>query len=207
MFQKADIENKYREKNIENSLKTRNHFIEEYNQYLNNSLSTTLLKIKERFLNLKNGLVKELTNDLYQLIKEKINTNYDNYIKFLLETIKKNTYNLDKYKKITILFNSKDYNYFSKNLDKIQNLFNNSVEIKKNDTEIISGFKILLSGGRLNYDYSISNLIDKNSTYIEMEFSKIVSDSEIKEIEYKFENFIQNQKLVIKEYLKDYDRI
>lgn len=207
MFQKADIENKYREKNVENSLKIRNQYIEEYNQYLNNSLSTTLLKIKERFLNLKNRLVKELTNDLYQLIKDKINTNYDNYIKFLLEIIKKNTYNLDKYQEITIFFNSKDYNYFSKNLDKIQNLFNNSVEIKKNDTEIIGGFKILLIEGRLNYDYSISNLIDKNSTYIEMEFSKIVSDSEIKEIEHKFEDFIRNQKLRITEYLKEYDRI
>lgn len=207
MFQKADIENKYREKNVENSLKIRNQYIEEYNQYLNNSLSTTLLKIKERFLNLKNRLVKELTNDLYQLIKEKINTNYDNYIKFLLETIKNNTYNLDKYQEITIFFNSKDYNYFSKNLDKIQNLFNNSVEIKKNDTEIIGGFKILVSEGRLNYDYSISNLIDKNSTYIEMEFSKIVSDSEIKETEHKFEGFIRNQKLGITEYLKEYDRI
>ncbi len=207
MFQKADIENKYREKNVENSLKIRNQYIEEYNQYLNNSLSTTLLKIKERFLNLKNRLVKELTNDLYQLIKDKINTNYDNYIKFLLELIKKNTYNLDKYQEITFFFNSKDYNYFSKNLDKIQNLFNNSVEIKKNDTEIIGGFKILLIEGRLNYDYSISNLIDKNSTYIEMEFSKIVSDSEIKEIEHKFEDFIRNQKLRITEYLKEYDRI
>jgi len=165
------------------------------------------LKIKERFLDLKNGLVKDLTNDLYQLIKEKINVNYENYIKFLLDTIKKNIDNLDKYQKITILFNSKDYNYFSKNSDKIQNLFNNSVEIKKNNIEIIGGFKILLNEGKINYDYSISNLIDKNSTFIEMDFSKIVSDSEIKLIEDKFEDFIQNQKLRIEGYLKEYDRI
>ena len=158
-------------------------------------------------MTLKNNLVTDLKNELNQLIKEKINVNYENYIKFLLDTIKKNIDNLDKYQKITILFNSKDYNYFSKNLDKIQNLFNNSVEINKNNIEIIGGFKILLNEGKINYDYSISNLIDKNSTFIEMEFSKIVSDSEIKEIEDKFEDFIQNQKLRIEGHLKEYDRI
>jgi len=165
------------------------------------------LKIKERFLTSKNNLVADLTNELYQLIKEKINKNYENYLKFLLDTIKKNIDNLDKYQKITILFNSKDYNYFSKNLDKIQNLFNNSVEIKKNNIEIIGGFKILLNEGKINYDYSISNLIDKNSIYIEIEFSKNVSDSNIKEIEEQFEDFIQNQKLRIERHLKEYDRI
>jgi len=165
------------------------------------------LKIKERFLTSKNNLVADLTNELYQLIKEKINKNYENYLKFLLDTIKKNIDNLDKYQKITILFNSKDYNYFSKNLDKIQNLFNNSVEIKKNNIEIIGGFKILLNEGKINYDYSISNLIDKNSIYIEIEFSKNVSDSNIKEIEEQFEDFIQNQKLRIEGHLKEYDRI
>lgn len=165
------------------------------------------MKIKERFLTSKNNLVADLTNELYQLIKEKINKNYENYLKFLLDTIKKNIDNLDKYQKITILFNSKDYNYFSKNLDKIQNLFNNSVEIKKNNIEIIGGFKILLNEGKINYDYSISNLIDKNSIYIEIEFSKNVSDSNIKEIEEQFEDFIQNQKLRIEGHLKEYDRI
>lgn len=165
------------------------------------------MKIKERFLTSKNNLVADLTNELYQLIKEKINKNYENYLKFLLDTIKKNIDNLDKYQKITILFNSKDYNYFSKNLDKIQNLFNNSVEIKKNNIEIIGGFKILLNEGKINYDYSISNLIDKNSIYIEIEFSKNVSDSNIKEIEEQFEDFIQNQKLRIERHLKEYDRI
>jgi len=158
-------------------------------------------------LNLKNTLVKELTSDLYQLLKEKININYEIYVKFLLNTIKKITYNLDKHQKIIILLNSKDYNYFSKNLDKIRNVLNISVEIRNINTEIIGGIKVIVSEGNINYDYSIDNLISKNSTFNQMEFSKIVSDLEIIGIERKFENFIQNQKLGIEEYLKEYDQI
>jgi hypothetical protein len=40
-----------------------------------------------------------------------------------------------------------------------------------------------------------------------MEISKIVNDSEIKQIEDNFNKFIQNQKTKITEYLGQYDQI
>jgi len=53
----------------------------------------------------------------------------------------------------------------------------------------------------------VDDIINENLSIIQQEFSNIISDSEIKEIESNFENFIQNQKNGIKQYLENYDRI
>jgi vacuolar-type H+-ATPase subunit E/Vma4 len=154
---------------------------------------------------LKNKLLKELKNKIYELLKEKMNQFYSDYIKYLIDYITDNVDIIDKYKKIVLLLNSRDYNFFNKNPDEIKSLFKNSIEINKAPHEFIGGFKIILSDEEIFYDFSIDNIINKNLTFIQKELSKIVSESEIKEIEQEFERFIQEQKLGIEEYLRKYD--
>ena len=174
---------------------------------MNQSLSLTLLKGKEKFLNIKNKLIKELKRSLSELVEEKIEKNYSKYIEFLIKNIREIKKTIDKLQDIELIFNSKDYNYLLKNYDKIQGLFKNPVEINKDRIDFIGGFKISLVGGTISYDYTIDNLINIKSSFIQMEISKIVNDSEIKQIENNFNNFIQNQKTKITEYLTQYDQI
>ena len=154
---------------------------------------------------MKNKLLKELKNKIYELLKEKMNQFYSDYIKYLIDYITDNVDIIDKYKKIVLLLNSRDYNFFNKNPDEIKSLFKNSIEINKAPHNFIGGFKIIVSDGEISYDFSIDNIINKNLTFIQKELSKIVSESEIKEIEQEFERFIQEQKLGIEEYLRKYD--
>ncbi|MFX0035769.1 MAG: hypothetical protein ACFE9I_09030 [Candidatus Hermodarchaeota archaeon] len=207
LFQKAEIKNRYLERSRERSVKLKNHLIESYVQYLNQSLSSTLLKEKERFLKLKNNLIKELKTSIVNLIREKIEKNYSGYITFLLESIKKVKKDIDKPQGIELILNSKDYNYFIENFDQIAGIFKNPVEINQTKSEFIGGFKISLVEGIIFYDYTIDNIINKKSSFIEMEISKIINDSEIKEIEKEFEKFIRNQKEKIPEYLRLYEQI
>lgn len=148
-----------------------------------------------------------MKTSLFNSIKVNIENNYSNYIKFLLNIIKKIKKTVDKPQEIELILNSKDYSYFLQNSEKIQNLFKNPVEINKENMNFIGGFKISLGGGLISYDYTIDNLINKKSSFIQIEVSKIVNDSEIKEIDKDFNTFIQNQKTKIIEYLKQYDQI
>jgi vacuolar-type H+-ATPase subunit E/Vma4 len=170
-------------------------------------LSNTLLKGKEKFMDLKNRLIKELKSSLAKLIKEKIEKNYPKYIEFLINNIKEITKTIAKPQEIELVFNSKDYDYLLKNYSKIQDLFKSPVETDKDSVDFIGGFKIIMVGGAISYDYTIDNLIDIKSSFIQMEISKIVNDSEIKQIEDNFNKFIQNQKTKITEYLGQYDQI
>ena len=207
LFQKAEIKKRFFERRNERILKLKEHFIENYDHFLNQSLSLTLLKGKKIFLNLKNRLIKELKRSLSELIKRKIEKNYSMYIEFLLKSIRDLKKAIDKPQEIELIFNTKDYNYLMKNYGKIQDLFKNPVEINKDLIDFIGGFKISLSGGTISYDYTIDNLINIKSSFIQMEISKIINDSEIKEIEQNFNYFIQNQKTKITEYLRQYDQI
>jgi vacuolar-type H+-ATPase subunit E/Vma4 len=152
-------------------------------------------------------LNRELKENLCNQIQEKINKNYSDYITHLLKSIKSVKISIDKPQEIELIFNTKDYNYFIKNFDVIIGIFKNPVEINKAQDDFIGGFKISLVGGIIFYDYTIDNLIDKNSPFIQIEISKIINDIEIKEIEKEFESFIQNQKEKISEYLRYYDHI
>ena len=59
----------------------------------------------------------------------------------------------------------------------------------------------------ISYNYTIENQLKKNTSIIEIEFSKIFSDSEsdIKKLENNYVQFIQNLKLAVGNYLKDYE--
>ncbi len=207
LFQKAEIKKRYMDKTLERSSKIRKRFAKNYTNYLNQSLSSTLLRGKEIILIIKNKLITNLKTTLNSLINEKINKNYPNYIKYLIDSIKKVKLNLEKHQDIELLLNSKDYDYFLKNYSKLENLFEVLVEIHEDKEDYIGGFKVILGGGLISYDYTIKNLIDKNSVYIQMEVSKIIDDIEIKSIENKFDYFIQVQKNKITEVLSKYDQI
>ena len=207
LFQKAEIRKRYIDRANESSLRTRGHFIETYNQYLNSMLSKTLIDSKEEVLKIKNQLVEKLKNIIKNYLKDNIEDSYSNYINFLIHKIKENKDFIDKPSKIIILFNSKDFNYFNENTNKLKNLFKNAIEIKKDPHQSIGGFKVILANGDISVDYSVDDIINKNLSIIQQEFSNIISDSEIKEIESNFENFIQNQKKGIEQYLVNYDRI
>ncbi len=170
-------------------------------------LSNTLLKGKEKFMGLKNRLIKQLKSSLAKLIEEKIDKNYPMYLEYLINNIREIKKTINKPQEIELIFNSRDYDYLLENYSKIQDLFENLIEIDKDENYFIGGFKIILVGGLISYDYTIDNLIDIKSSFIQMEISKIVNDSEIKQIEDNFSNFIQNQKTKITEYLEQYDQI
>jgi vacuolar-type H+-ATPase subunit E/Vma4 len=207
LFQKAEIKKRNLERSHERVQKLKEQFIENYNQFLNQSLSSTLLQGKEKFLNLKNTLIKSLKINLLNHIKNKIASNYTNYLDFLFRNINNIKKNIDKPQAIEIIFNSEDYKYFIENPEKIQGLFKNPIEINKDRVDFIGGFKVSLVSGLISYDYTIDNLINRKSSFIQKEISKIVDDSEIKEIENQFNNFIQNQKSKVNEYIKKYDQI
>lgn len=207
LFQKAEIKKRFLERSDDRSIKQKQQFIDNYDHFLNQSLSSTLLNSKGKFLKLKNSLISELKTTLFNLIRKKIENNYSKYISYLLNLIENVKKTIDKPQEIELIFNDKDYNYFIKNVDKILDLFKNPIEINKDRRDFIGGFKISLVGGIISYDYTIDNLINKKSLIIQMEISKIVDDAEIKNIEKKFEEFIENQKERITVYLRQYDRI
>ncbi|MFX1373121.1 MAG: V-type ATP synthase subunit E family protein [Promethearchaeota archaeon] len=207
LFQIAEVKKRYRERIADSSLKIKNSFIDTYNKQLNNSISSTLLKIKQETLSVKNDLISTLIKDLNLLLEKKINDNYSNYIKFLLSTLEKIKNLIDKPPQVVINLNSKDYEYFLGKFDKIQSIFKNRVTLNPTKDEFIGGFRILQTEMNISYDFSIVNLINKKKSSIEIKFSKIFSDTylELNEIIENYEKFIQDQKLAIKEYLQDYD--
>ncbi|KKL71361.1 hypothetical protein LCGC14_2095680 [marine sediment metagenome] len=207
LFQKAEIKKRYMDKTLERTSRIRKRFAKKYINYLNQSLSSTLLKGKELALSIKNRLIRDLITMINSLISERINKNYAGYINYLIESIKKIKPNLEKHQDAEFIFNSKDYGYFLSNYSKLENIFKKSVEIHEDPDDFIGGFKVILGGGLISYDFTISNLIEKNIVSIQIEISKIISNIEIKSIEDKFDDFIQIQKNKITEVLRNYDQI
>ncbi len=207
LFQMAEVKKKARERTSESSLKMKAHFNETYNKLLNNSLSSSLLKIKEEVLKSKNKLMLDLISDLTDLIKDKIKNNYSSYIHLLLKNLESIKHLVDKPPEIIIQLNSIDFKYFSNHMGKIESILRNKVSLVKSNEEFTGGFKCVILTGHLSYDYTIENQLKKSTSVIEIEFSKIFSNSEpdIKALENNYIEFIQNQKLVVNEYLKKYE--
>jgi len=205
LFQKAEIRKEYLEKKIEGSNKIKTIFIETYTQFFNNNLTSALLKSKEKIISLKNELLNDLKFKIYERIKDKINNNYSAYIAFFLKFMHSIKNDIDNKGDIVILLNPKDYNYFSKDLNKIEKNFKNSVIVKQDSKEIIGGFKVNLPQVLISYDYTLETLINKNYVDIEIEFSKLISDLSYKELDDSLVKFIQLKKNDIEEYIKNYE--
>ena len=207
LFQKARIKKRITNTISLRSSKLKERFIEDYHQFLNNSLSANLSKAKDYLLNLKNRLILESNMEVSKRVREIIKDNYSNYVKYMLENIKSASQITKNSSEIVILFNSNDYKYFKKNNEEIKNCFKNKAVIENSPSDFIGGFKIKPTDGVISYDYTIDNLLNDNASLIQMEFSKVISDSEIVKIEQNFEKFIQKKKQSIGAYLKKYDQI
>lgn len=211
IFQKSKIKKRYMGKAFDDSIKIRNSFELSYNKFLNNKLSSTFLKIKEDLMDFKIKLIDTIKKDLSNSIRDKIKGNPEVYIKFLINALKtfyenSSTHVKDTLPHITLLFNTRDYEYFQNNFNKIEEIFKNPVEIQKND-DFFGGFKVLFSEDGISYDYSIDQIIQNNSILIEREFNSAISDSEIKIKEHNFGEIIEKQRDSIEVYLEEYDQI
>lgn len=209
LFQIAEIKKKNRDRAEESLLKMKEHFNETFNRLLNNSLSSSLIKIKEEILKSKNKLMAELISDLTNLIEKKINDNYSNYTDFLLKSLKNIAYVVDKPPEIIITLNSRDYEFFNSNKDKIEKIFKNNIKLNKSEKDFTGGFICTVPAVNISYNDTIENQLKKNTSIIEIEFSKTFSESEtdIKQLENFYLKFIQNQRQLINNYLQDYERI
>jgi len=207
LFQIAEAKKKNKERTRESSLKMREHFNETFNKVLNSSLSSALLKIKEDILKSKNKLMVELITDLTDLINDKIRNNYSSYTEFLLKSLKNIKYIVDKPPEIIITLNLRDHEFFSNNKELIETIFKNKIKLMKSEKNFTGGFICEVLESKISYNYTIENQLKKKTSIIEIEFSKIFSDSEsdIKDLENNYVQFIQNQKLVVNDYLKDYE--
>ena len=78
--------------------------------------------------------------------------------------------------------------------DKLRTIFKNPIEIKDAKNEFIGGFKAIIENGDVSYNYTIDNLIHKNDSLLQKEFSLNISDLQIKECERKFEEIIQEKR-------------
>jgi len=207
LFQIAEAKKKNKERTRESSLKMKEHFNETFNKVLNSSLSSALLKIKEDILKSKNKLMVELITDLTDLINDKIKNNYSSYTEFLLKSLENIKYIVDKPPEIIITLNSRDYEFFSNNKKLIETIFKNKIKLMKSEKKFTGGFICEVLASKISYNYTIENQLKKKTSIIEIEFSKIFSNSEsdIKDLENNYVQFIQNQKLAVDEYLKDYE--
>jgi len=93
LFQKAEIRKKDLERSNLTNSRIKTHFIETYDQFLNDSLTSTIIEFKERILDLKNRLVNKLRTDIKNQIDLLIQDSYstkkdDTYRNFLLNSIK-----------------------------------------------------------------------------------------------------------------------
>lgn len=207
LYQKAETKKNYLRRINENSIKLKNQFANSYKNFLNKSLASTLLGAKESILNLKNNILSDLNNSLMLKIKDLIANNYSNYRQFLTEKIKDLVHIIDKPPKVSIILNHKDYDNIKKSPSEIKSLFKNEVEIIGTEEEFIGGFKVNSQGGKINYNYSINAILERNMIIIEKNLSQLFSEEQIKELQFNFENFINNKKLEMKEYLNEYEQI
>jgi len=207
LYQKTEIKKNYLKRVNENFIRIKNQFIEAYNNFLNESLTSNLIQAKESILNLKNNFLDDLKHELINQLEEIIARNYSNYLNFLIEKIKSSLEIIDKPPKVIFLLNQKDFNAINRDLSKIENLFKNKIEIISSEEDFIGGFKVILEDGKISYNYSIDNLLLKNVIVIEQHLSQIFSETEMEKLQIDFERYIKNKKQEIKEYLKEYDQI
>jgi len=207
LFLKSQIKKNFLKRNNENALKIKTNFIETYNQLLNNALASTLLKIKQDVLEIKNKLLNELRLVLLKRIESNINSNYEKYVVYLINDLKKFAQTIKYSREVSIALNKRDYTFFSKNSQKIQDLFKTQITLQIADDSFIGGFKAYIESENISYDVTLENYILKQFTLIESAFSEQFSEKSITEMTQKFEKFISNKKESIEEHLKEYDRI
>jgi len=202
LIQKANIRKNYTKRIASITTRMRTHFIEAYNQFINNSLSSAFLDLRENLLTAKSNILDDLKSQIRIRIKKNIEKSYNSYLRYLLNNLKKIA-SIKGSKNIVIILNEKDYNHFISNYSKVQSIFNQEIILEKSTEEFIGGFKIILNEGEIAYDYTIDTLLLKNSLIIENQVSSIFSDTEIKGFERQLEDYFNNKKQEIEAYLPE----
>ena len=204
LFQRAELKKRYINEDNDNYQKIRTNVLSAFNNLLNESLSSTLLFSKRSILNLKNSLKNELKASVFNALLENMKDKYSQYTDFIIRKIKDITEKYNQNMEFEVIFNKRDYDYFTKNKDKF---FNQNIKVSNVNNDLEGGFKLLRSSGNISYDYSLRNLINKNSTEIQIEISKLIDESQIMELETDFDHFIKEEKLKINQFMRDYDNI
>ncbi|MFX1239463.1 MAG: hypothetical protein ACFFAS_19605 [Promethearchaeota archaeon] len=204
LFQKAEIKKKYREELLQNVQKSRDRLEEYSNNILNYSLSSTLTEINQKYLDLKLNMINKLYENVIGLLKKKIKENYSNYIKFLMENLKNLSQKLEFGSELEININTKDYEFFEKDINKskLQKLFKKSIILKK--TKCIGGFKLKDPYSDISYNNIIDDLISRNKKTFHIELSKEINDNKIEQIKRNFIEIIEKHRtdiILIKEQM------
>lgn len=207
LFRKAEIKKRYRNRLDTKSNEIRQQFIDDYNNILNMNLSSTLLESKDRILELKNNLIRVFIIDLHKEIDNHIRVNYQGYVDYLLDLIREIKGQNYIPNNSFFYFNERDYEFFEKNDHKLTEVIQKEFKVKQSSKIDIGGFILEQADGEISFDYTIDNIIEGNYSLIEMEFSDIIKDAEIKKIQSEFEDIINENKKKIETYLIDYDRI
>ena len=168
LLQKASLKKDFLNRVEDRTTKIKNEFIEKYNKFLSNSLSSTILQSKEMLLQIKNDLLLDFKNHLMDKIKLLIENNYSNYIAFFINKLHEIILDVGSEPSgVEISLNSNDFKYFQGNRNKIEAVFSGKVIMKELKQPIIGGFILYLTQGKISYDYSVENIISKASNVIE----------------------------------------
>lgn len=206
LFQKTEIRKRILETISQRSIKMRKNFKETYLKFLNNSLSTTINNAKEKSLKLENLLLKDLKEEIFRILEQKIEHKYSKYQAFLENKLRDAETKLQRRSQMELILNHKDYGN-DKITKAINDIFGKNIKIRKDKEDFLGGFKIQSQKKNLTYDFTLSTAIKRNNKYIEKKFSKIFCDAEVKRLEDEFIDFIKNQRNNIRGYLEEYDRI
>lgn len=208
LIQKASLKKDFLKRIEERSAKIKKEFIEEYNQFLRNSLSKTILQSKEMLLQVKNDLLSDFKKDLINKVKSMIEDNYSNYITFIINKLRELSVAIGfKPSIVEIYFNSRDFKYIQENRNKIKSILSEEIKISQSSVPMIGGFILNLPQNMISYDHRLENLIEKASNTIEQIFSSSYINVDLESFQKEFEEFITNEKVKIEDYLKKYDEI
>lgn len=208
LFEKAEIKKKNREKLTQKSESLKNDFISNSIQELNTNLSSTLLNSKQLILEIKNRLIDKCIEELKNELNKRIKKNQSEYYTFILNLIKQIYYNNNILKKKSILyFNNVDFKHFNQNKEELDTISGKNIKIEQSDIISIGGFLITQDKGDVMFNYDFSNMIRENLSFIEIQFTQLISDFGIKKLQIEFESFITTKKKEIKDYLIKYDKI
>ena len=208
LIQKASLKKDFLKRIEERSAKIKKEFIEEYDQFLRNSLSKTILQSKEMLLQVKNDLLSDFKKDLINKVKSMIEHNYSNYITFIINKLRELSVAIGfKPSIVEIYFNSRDFKYIQENRNKIKSILSEEIKISQSSVPMIGGFILNLPQNMISYDHRLENLIEKASNTIEQIFSSSYINVDLESFQKEFEEFITNEKVKIEDYLKKYDEI
>ncbi|MBN1215933.1 MAG: hypothetical protein JXA99_10905 [Candidatus Lokiarchaeota archaeon] len=208
LFEKAEIKRKNGEKLIEKSKNIKNNFLFKIFQELNEILSSTILNNKKILLEQENNLINEFIKELKAKLEKGVKHNQSKYYNFILNLIKQIFSDNKKSLKNSIIhFSKNDFMHFSQNKAELDKIIDKNTKIEQAEDIILGGFKITQDKGQIIFNFDISNIIKENRSLIDIYFSKLFSDSNVKILQQEFENFINKKKKEIKNYLIKYDEI